>query len=65
MFSYKGKTFCEFEDCVSWGDCPRAMTPDVKAKAIEWGASFGCEPEDTPISFFLNKPDCFATEVGE
>lgn len=55
MICYKDMTFCDFYmECSDGDSCPRALTPEVKKAATEWGGN-----ENAPIALFVDNPPCF------
>ena len=58
---YKDMTFCMFhEDCLSGGDCPRALTDKVQEEAVAWWGN-----DDAPVSVFTDPPKhCFEPKKG-
>jgi len=57
MMCYKDMTFCTYwYICMdgSAGNCPRALTEDVKRDADKWWGT-----EGAPIAVFLERPSCF------
>ena len=54
MMCYRDTTFCTEEDCQKFDTCDRALTQEVKEKAVQW---WGCD--DTPICVYVVAPACF------
>lgn len=56
--TYMDMTFCRFyEDCIKAKDCPRPLTPEVKAKAEKW-------MKNAPICVYSEKPTCHKQALG-
>lgn len=59
MIHYKDITFCPFwQECGTYQDdgrCPKALTDDVRGKALKEGLL---------ISSYAEQPDCFEGEKG-
>lgn len=55
MICYRDMTFCPFwKECKDGKGCDRALTPEVKKKAVEWFGKYGA-----PICRYVDKPRCF------
>ncbi len=54
MLCYKGKEYCQFDDCNKWDTCDRAFTAEVKQAAEKWWGN-----ADTPVSFRTERHECF------
>ena len=58
MMCYRDMTFCPWDDCLSFNDCPRALTDQVKKDAREWWGN----KDGAPIACFTLPPDCYKIE---
>ena len=47
MIGFRDMTFCRGDGCSKFGECPRSLTSEVKAKAAIWWGS-----EGAPIAEF-------------
>lgn len=54
MLCYRDCTFCEYADCASWDDCPRALTQSILDAAREWWPD-----GEPPICTYTEKPYCY------
>jgi hypothetical protein len=54
MLCFMDKTYCTYETCSKWIQCPRAFGVADKLKALAWWGK-----PDPPICVFADKPDCF------
>lgn len=50
MITYGEMEFCTCKDCSGWGQCYRALTPEIEAKARGTGL---------PIAIFCSPPMCY------
>ena len=55
MICYKDRTFCSYEKCKKFSECPRALTKEIKVSAKGFGL---------PICQFAERPDCFESEFS-
>jgi len=62
MLCYKDMTFCREKECRNWEACARAMTKEREKAAGEWWEQGGGLPEDAPVCYFSNAPECFQTK---
>ena len=61
MISYRDMTFCKFyKTCADAAECPRPLTPEVRADADEW---WGKGKDKAPICMYTQKPSCHKTEA--
>lgn len=56
MMCYRDMTFCGFDNCARFGECPRTLTGEVLVRAATTGL---------PICYFSYRPDCFAVKTTE
>jgi hypothetical protein len=56
VICFQDRTFCAGNGCARFEGCPRALTEDVKVKAVKWWGS-----NEAPISQFSEpeKLECF------
>lgn len=60
MICYKDMTFCSFyKVCKKGKECDRALTKEVREKAIKWWGS-----TNAPIAMFGEQPKCME-EIDE
>lgn len=51
---YRGKTFCDFKNCIYWIECKDRLTDEIKKRA------FKSKRRSTyPLTVFAKEPDCF------
>ena len=60
MLCYRDMTFCTESTCTHFksGECHRAYTDEVHAKAMEWWSAYNiCL--GPPVCTFTERPDCY------
>ena len=69
MICYRDMTFCGFKGCEDSKECPRAITSEVRWKALRWATSFhdgdmeAAREYGPGIAQYMDEPECFKGKI--